>query len=114
MYDSRVQWSGDMCMTLSGHTSTLPRRVVQGHGFEASFLRWARLDFSPQVRRFLTEAMIFIAVFVCARKRGKTKTAYRDIADGERESFDTGNAELEGLSLPGGTSRDQTKTFRMS
>ena len=46
-----------MCMTLSGHTSTLPRLVVQGHGFEASFLRWARLDFSPQRRRFLTEAM---------------------------------------------------------
>ena len=57
MYDSRVQRSGDMCMTLSGHTSTLPRLVVQGYGFEASFLRWARLDFSPQRRRFLTKAM---------------------------------------------------------
>ena len=45
-------------MTRSGHTTALPRLVVQGHGFEASFLRWARLDFSPQRRRFLTEAMI--------------------------------------------------------
>ena len=45
-------------MTLSGHTSTLPRLVVQAHGFEASFLRWARFDFSDQSRRFLTEAMI--------------------------------------------------------
>ena len=57
MYDSRVLWSGDMCMTLSEHTSTLPRLVVQGHGFEASFLRWARLEKPLQSRHFLTEAM---------------------------------------------------------
>ena len=37
--------------------SPLPRLVVQGHGFEASFLRWARLDFSPQRRCLLTEVM---------------------------------------------------------
>ena len=47
-------------MTLSGHTSTLSRLVVQSPGFEASFLRWARLDFSPQSRRFLTEAMTLL------------------------------------------------------
>jgi hypothetical protein len=46
-----------MCMTLSGHTSTLPRLVVQGHGFEASFLRWAQVKYVPQVWRFLTKAM---------------------------------------------------------
>ena len=50
-------------MNLSGHTtcSTLPRLVFQGHGFEASFLIWARLDFSHQKIYFLTEAMIFNA-----------------------------------------------------
>ena len=47
-----------LCMTLSGHTSTLPRLVVQGHGFEASYLRWAKLDFSDQSGCILTEAMI--------------------------------------------------------
>ena len=46
-----------MCMTLSGHTSTLPRLVVQGHGFEASFLRWAQVKYVHQVRRFITVAM---------------------------------------------------------
>ena len=43
MYDIRVLSSGDMtlCVTLSGHTSTRSRLVVQGPGFEASFLSWA-------------------------------------------------------------------------
>ena len=54
-------------MTLSGHTSTLPRLVVQGHGFEASFLRWARVKYVPQVRRFITVAMTYIYIlFLCA------------------------------------------------
>ena len=35
MHDIRVQLSGDMCMTLSVHTSTLPHLVVQGRVFEA-------------------------------------------------------------------------------
>ena len=43
MRDIRVLQSGDttmsLCMTLSGHTSNLPRLVVQGHGFEASLLQ---------------------------------------------------------------------------
>ena len=47
-----------MCMTLSGYTSTLPRLVVQCHGFEASFLIWAKLEKLDQNRRVLTEAMI--------------------------------------------------------
>ena len=38
MHDNRVLSSGDMCMTLSGHTSTLPRLVVQGHDFEGHSL----------------------------------------------------------------------------
>ena len=44
MHDIRVLSSRDMtlCMTLSGHTSTLPRPVVQSHGFEAPFLRLAQ------------------------------------------------------------------------
>ena len=54
-----------MCMTLSGHTSTLPRLVFQGPGFEASFQIWAGLDFSPLISRFLTEAMTlhFVAFY---------------------------------------------------
>ena len=59
MHDIRVLSSGDMCMTLSGHTSTLPRLVVQGHGFEASFLRWAQVKYVPHVGRFITKAMMF-------------------------------------------------------
>ena len=39
MHDIRVLSSGDMCMTLSGHTSTLPRLVVQGRVFEGSLLQ---------------------------------------------------------------------------
>ena len=50
-----------MCMTLSGHTSTLPRLVVQGHGFEASFLRWAQVKYVAQIRRFITKAMISLS-----------------------------------------------------
>ena len=46
-----------MCMTLSGHTSTLPRLVVQGHGFKASYLRWAQVKYVPQMGCFLTKAM---------------------------------------------------------
>ena len=45
-----------MCMTLSGHTSPLTPSS-SGPGFEASFLRWARLDLPHQISCFLTDAM---------------------------------------------------------
>ena len=65
-----------MCMTLSGHTSTLSRLVVQSPGFEASFLRWAKLDFCGQSGCFLTETMM--STIPCLANiiiyRGKTKT----------------------------------------
>ena len=40
MHDIMVLWSGDnvMCMTLSGHTSTLPRLVVWGAGFQGHYI----------------------------------------------------------------------------
>ena len=55
MHDIRVLSSGDKCMTLSGHTSTLPSLVVPGPGF---VLRWAKSQKYLQKVCFLTVAMI--------------------------------------------------------
>jgi hypothetical protein len=40
-----------MCMTLSGHTSTLPRLVVQGRVFEGS---WLQSGFGQKSHYFCT------------------------------------------------------------
>ena len=40
-------------MALSGHTSTLPRLVVQGHDFEGHFLECRLGPTSRPLRRFI-------------------------------------------------------------
>ena len=53
-----LEWGHDIVQDpLRAHLHS-PAPSIQGLGFEATFFRWAELDFSPQVRRFLTEAMI--------------------------------------------------------
>ena len=51
-----------MCTTLLGHTSTLPRLVVLGHGFEASFLDSAKSQMFHHAPCFMTEAMKYTKV----------------------------------------------------
>ena len=64
MHDIRVLQSGDnvmtmsLCMTLSGHTSTLPRLVVQGHVFEGSWLQSGFGQKSTYFFTFMTEGVI--------------------------------------------------------
>ena len=47
-----------MCMTLSGHTSTLPRLVFQGRVFEGSWLQSGFGQKSAHFGTFMTEGVI--------------------------------------------------------
>ena len=49
-----------MCMTLSGHTSTLPRLVVQGRVFEASLLQSGFGQKSKDTYTIMTEGVPYI------------------------------------------------------
>ena len=51
-----------LCMTLSGHTSTLPRLVVQGRVFEASLLHSSFGQKSAQTYPFMTEGVNYSVV----------------------------------------------------
>ena len=59
MHDIRVLSSGDMCMTLSGHTSTLLRLVVQGRVFEGSWLQSGFGQKSAHFYTIMTEGVIY-------------------------------------------------------
>ena len=42
-----------LCMTLSGHTSTLPRIVVWGAGFQVHLLDLTKTQFCPLIGTYL-------------------------------------------------------------
>ena len=62
MHDIRVLQSGDMCMTLSGHTSTLLRLVIWGDDFEGHSLecRFGPTSYNVILVGLLTEVMIIL------------------------------------------------------
>ena len=49
-----------LCMTLSGHTSTLPRLVVWSASFQGHFRELAKPSFVPQPGPTLTEGVMIL------------------------------------------------------
>ena len=79
MHGIRVLSSGDMCMTRSGHTSTLPRLVVQGRGFEASLFQSGFGQKSLQTGPFMTEGVILYISALISETRHIMAAFYLEI-----------------------------------
>ena len=58
MYDVSLPKRGDMCMTLPCPISTLPRLIILGRGFDASFLRLALAKKLRHICCFKTASII--------------------------------------------------------
>ena len=72
-----------MCMTLSGHTSTLPRLVIWGAGFQGHLLDSAKTRFCSQTGTHLNRGRDIIVVITVRAAIAHT-TCIRVRADVDR------------------------------